>query len=191
MGFEPTTLGITIRCSNQLSYNHRRENYNTMARPTGIEPVTAGLEGRCSIRLSYGRSSRDSRIEAHKLRYVRPKMVGVERFELPTSCSQSRRATRLRYTPIKHIPSLLICVPIDIGKHQMARPEGFEPPTPKFVAWCSIQLSYGRNRSGIMKDQVLSRQRGNHFFTLCDDSLTTSTAPQWFLHLNILMQQQP
>ena len=28
-------------------------------------------------------------------------MVGVERFELPTSCSQSRRATRLRYTPIK------------------------------------------------------------------------------------------
>ena len=27
------------------------------------------------------------------------KMVGVERFELPTSCTQSRRATRLRYTP--------------------------------------------------------------------------------------------
>ena len=26
----------------------------------------------------------------------------------------------------------------------MARPEGFEPPTPKFVVWCSIQLSYGR-----------------------------------------------
>ena len=26
-------------------------------------------------------------------------MVGAERFELPTSCSQSRRATRLRYAP--------------------------------------------------------------------------------------------
>jgi hypothetical protein len=24
------------------------------------------------------------------------------------------------------------------------RPEGFEPPTPRFEAWCSIQLSYGR-----------------------------------------------
>ena len=24
MGFEPTTLGITIRCSNQLSYNHQK-----------------------------------------------------------------------------------------------------------------------------------------------------------------------
>ena len=26
-------------------------------------------------------------------------LVGVERFELPTSCSQSKRATGLRYTP--------------------------------------------------------------------------------------------
>ena len=23
---------------------------------------------------------------------------------------------------------------------EMARPEGFEPPTPRFVVWCSIQL---------------------------------------------------
>ena len=30
-------------------------------------------------------------------------LVGVERFELPTSCSQSRRATRLRYTPMRAI----------------------------------------------------------------------------------------
>ena len=29
-------------------------------------------------------------------------------------------------------------------KRKMARPEGFEPPAPKFVVWCSIQLSYGR-----------------------------------------------
>ncbi len=36
------------------------------------------------------------------------------------------------------------------GFFDMARPEGFEPPTPKFVAWCSIQLSYGRVRRGIM-----------------------------------------
>ena len=26
----------------------------------------------------------------------------------------------------------------------LARPDGFEPPTPRFVVWCSIQLSYGR-----------------------------------------------
>ncbi len=44
--------------------------------------MTHSLEGCCSIQLSYGRL-----------------LVGVEGFEPPTSCSQSRRATRLRYTP--------------------------------------------------------------------------------------------
>ena len=27
----------------------------------------------------------------------------------------------------------------------VARPEGFEPPTPRSVVWCSVQLSYGRS----------------------------------------------
>jgi site-specific DNA recombinase len=31
---------------------------------------------------------------------------------------------------------------------EMARPEGFEPPAPRFVVWCSIQLSYGRAGTG-------------------------------------------
>ena len=29
-------------------------------------------------------------------------------------------------------------------QEEMARPERFELPTPRFVVWCSIQLSYGR-----------------------------------------------
>ena len=36
-----------------------------------------------------------------------------------------------------------------VPKHpscHVARPERFELPTPKFVAWCSIQLSYGRKK---------------------------------------------
>jgi hypothetical protein len=53
-----------------------------MACPEGLEPPTCGLEGRCSIQLSYGQ-----------------RVVGVTRFERATYCSQSRRATRLRYTP--------------------------------------------------------------------------------------------
>jgi hypothetical protein len=31
-----------------------------------------------------------------------------------------------------------------IYSRKMARPKGFEPLTPRFVVWCSIQLSYGR-----------------------------------------------
>ena len=49
--------------------------------------MTLGLEGRCSIQLSYGRLD-DCR-----------NVVGAKGFEPPTSCSQSRRATGLRYAP--------------------------------------------------------------------------------------------
>ena len=30
-------------------------------------------------------------------------------------------------------------------KRKMVHPERFERPTPRFVVWCSIQLSYGCN----------------------------------------------
>ena len=97
-----------------------------MVRPAGLEPATLGLEGRCSIRLSYRRIIKYYRklyastdllshttkvIQAieleptkkHKFSALQTKLknlVGVEGFEPPTSCSQSRRATKLRYTPI-------------------------------------------------------------------------------------------
>lgn len=34
------------------------------------------------------------------------------------------------------------------GNCEMARPKRFELLTPRFVVWCSIQLSYGRVRGG-------------------------------------------
>ena len=41
---------------------------------------------------------------------------------------------------------------------QVARPEGLEPPTPRFVVWCSIQLSYGRSGRRGRSGPVPSRQ---------------------------------
>ncbi len=38
----------------------------------------------------------------YSFHFITRNLVGVEGFEPPTSCSQSRRATRLRYTPKKH-----------------------------------------------------------------------------------------
>jgi hypothetical protein len=62
-----------------------------MARLAGLEPATPSLEGWCSIRLSYKR-----------------KVVGMEGFEPPTSCSQSRRATKLRYIPMTFLMAFLL-----------------------------------------------------------------------------------
>ncbi len=71
-----------------------------MARPAGLEPATYGLEGRCSIQLSY------ERIAVTYLAFL--KMVGVEGFEPPTLWSQTRCATKLRYTPMYFFKKLRI-----------------------------------------------------------------------------------
>ena len=71
-----------------------------LARPAGIEPATTSLEGWCSIQLSYGRWRNARHYIPSDPCMQLSKLVGVEGFEPPTPCSQSRCATRLRYTPI-------------------------------------------------------------------------------------------
>ena len=77
------------------------------------------------------------------------KMVGVRGFELLTSCSQSRRATGLRYTPVKkrHLqrgafcdqcfwPLILRSNPSELEPKMVGR-VGFEPTTNWLKANCS------------------------------------------------------
>ncbi len=76
-------------------------------------------------------------------------MVGVGGFELPTSCSQSRRATGLRYTPVKkrHLQRGAFCDqcfwhlilrsnPSELEPKMVGR-VGFEPTTNWLKANCS------------------------------------------------------
>ena len=115
MGFEPTTTGITIRDSNQLSYAHHKNKTRRSEHPgrTGL-PHHTGAPDRnrtCNPQLrrlvlypvelrAPVHHTRSSLRNAPSITALcNRKMVGVEGFEPPTPCSQSRCATRLRYTP--------------------------------------------------------------------------------------------
>ena len=177
-GLEPATLGITIRCSNQLSYIHQCKT--TLPSP----PCPPGAPGRtrtCNRRLrrpvlypvelrAPGRND-TGLVHAASMRIAGPGqngLVGAEGFEPTTSSSQSWRSTRLSYTPaVKPTPEQARRRSLTVRGRRLsaqrawtgtseqkgcrstlfalvARPERFELPTTKFVAWCSIQLSYGR-----------------------------------------------
>ena len=61
---------------------------------------------------------------------------------------------RLPYSRNQGLRTPEIAIPFKVlegfqmGNCEMARPERFELPTPRFVVWCSIQLSYGRIGAG-------------------------------------------
>lgn len=66
------------------------------APPAGFEPAILRLTAACSTKLSYGGIT------------VPKNQVGMTGFEPATFCSQSRRATKLRYIPLKEMTEAII-----------------------------------------------------------------------------------
>ena len=58
----------------------------------------------------------------------------------------SRLVLRLRSMSLKASLRCELDGGESLHSENLARPERFELPTPRFEAWCSIQLSYGRRR---------------------------------------------
>ena len=61
----------------------------------------------------------------------------------------------------------------------MARPKGFEPLTPRFVVWCSIQLSYGRPREAPHIGRACNlgndfMENSSKFLTICGNVVAPS-----------------
>ena len=63
-----------------------------------------------------------------------------------TAPAIARARQRVQRTMIRSKNLAVMCVnqkSFDLIGKKMVHPERFERPTPRFVVWCSIQLSYG------------------------------------------------
>ena len=78
------------------------------------------------------------------------KLWSSPRFSDKRLCLKLTFADKLAYVRGKGFRTANLTLPFKVlgdlmsPEVEMARPKGFEPLTPRFVVWCSIQLSYGR-----------------------------------------------
>ena len=148
----------------------RKQPGQTTAPTLAASNLWGGMPGRNRTRnhllrrqvlypLSYGHT---------KVRRGASLLVGVRGFEPPTSCSQSRRATGLRYTPN---------IPLNIPVHEtpgqtgacrggaapcriadLALPGTRAPPRSRF----SIPLAWNSSTRGLLKAKCLQRRPPTH-----------------------------
>ena len=97
MGLEPTTTGITTLDSTF----ELRPPLNARCNSVGLPDKTRTCNPQLRRLVLYPVELRAVREQAQKSMQKPQNLVGARGFEPPTSCSQSKRATRLRHAPKK------------------------------------------------------------------------------------------
>ena len=156
-GLEPATAGLEGRCSIRLSYRripvdrrrHGRVERSGRGRGIRTPDILLPKQVRYQTALYPACSCLCAASNVLKIeRILSPTPSKVNRERLPVAWPRDERG------PVQRgdfsIPERKKGA--EAPSMELARPERFELPTTKFVAWYSIQLSYGRIKQAIMRD---------------------------------------
>jgi hypothetical protein len=122
---------------------HRRTTLRVIGRPA----IIGAWRGHgCSSRWSL--HSRSRRLGLRKSEWHLRQACQCRHQDKSSHCFPPLPKTKPQRHPTDMVPPARASCRLSFtagGRRQVARPEGLEPPTPRFVVWCSIQLSYGRS----------------------------------------------
>jgi hypothetical protein len=125
---------------------HRRTTLRVIGRPA----IIGAWRGHgCSSRWSL--HSRSRRLGLRKSEWHLRQACQCRHQDKSSHCFPPLPKTKPQRHPTDMVPPARASCRLSFtagGRRQVARPEGLEPPTPRFVVWCSIQLSYGRSAGG-------------------------------------------
>jgi hypothetical protein len=131
MGLEPTTTGITIRYSNQLSYTHRRNRFASRISPRSLPARRDDARRCCRFRPV---ASRTRRPPLARPTGLEPATVGLEG-RCSIRLSYGRISSRIVAQPRQPAPSTP-------HEAELVGVEGFEPTTPCSQSRCATRLRY-------------------------------------------------
>ena len=146
-----------------------RLGHSAMSAPVSVCPKadTAGRlrpEGRTTIAIGSPRRPGPGTMRGAGARSTRCRDLNSQdgAFACLAACRARRDSSRADFCYLTRSPNNMPVRIVDYvlarSATWLARSEGFEPPTPRFEVWCSIQLSYERTDVSLAKTPADSKQ---------------------------------